>query len=629
MEDSDINSSDAESDGAEAPHGADAPKRSMICAICFACTNSYHLNYGANSCLSCRAFFRRAVKGCKPPIKEPVFKCKDKGKCEIDENNRRKCKRCRFDRCKSAGMKPDCVLNEGQVQVRFRKMLKKKKQRKKASKDKDTKVSESNCDEQTNSNEVTRKKQKRVPDRMIKEESFDSNAISTSTTSTIVTNDELLPHSRPDSDQLEPLTDVKDVMLDIPDELDQILNQVLENDHQQPSQDLQDLNSVKIEDHIGLRMDDQNSLQLPTLVGPEFTVNWNEQVQMIAAMWDQIVQDQQDMTHCLYQLMSNCLTWNSYLFHRQLKNLSIIFHKFAHGLPDFKKLDPIDQETLLNKNMPKFIHYVLGRYFSAKTGMEQMHWLFLNHECVNNSFCGQSFLTLVSIIEIGSAMNMFENYFAMNDYFKLSMDLGSMPMPPTELFLMALYCLFKADFDVHFVNHKAILSLHQSTVSIMCFGHPNLNYSSLDSLLSELCLKSKLPYLIVDGLKTDLAPNYSKEEEHWLVNNLSTFHKANKVYPFGLDLIKEYTMNAFGEPCSKLFFPQSIKVALMRNEYTLNTFMGNSDYLPGIEDLDLSRKELLCKSSALDGVAVTVCRQELCKSGNLITKLDHNHFFIK
>jgi hypothetical protein len=38
--------------------GAQLPKRSKICSVCHCDAESYHLNYGAPSCYSCRAFFR-------------------------------------------------------------------------------------------------------------------------------------------------------------------------------------------------------------------------------------------------------------------------------------------------------------------------------------------------------------------------------------------------------------------------------------------------------------------------------------------------------------------------------------------------------------------------------------------
>ena len=42
-------------------------------------------------------------------------------------NDRRKCKQCRYQRCIRAGMNPELVLTEDQKQIRFRKLLLKKK----------------------------------------------------------------------------------------------------------------------------------------------------------------------------------------------------------------------------------------------------------------------------------------------------------------------------------------------------------------------------------------------------------------------------------------------------------------------------------------------------------------------
>ena len=36
-------------------------RRSRLCLVCGGDAESYHLNYGASACLSCRAFFRRSV----------------------------------------------------------------------------------------------------------------------------------------------------------------------------------------------------------------------------------------------------------------------------------------------------------------------------------------------------------------------------------------------------------------------------------------------------------------------------------------------------------------------------------------------------------------------------------------
>ncbi len=107
---------------------ADAASRSQVCAICNISTNSYHLNYGVSSCLSCRAFFRRIVQ----QKMKTQMKCKgaSENNCQITPENRKKCKKCRYEACIRAGMKADAVMSEDQYKTWFRRMLRKQKKEK-------------------------------------------------------------------------------------------------------------------------------------------------------------------------------------------------------------------------------------------------------------------------------------------------------------------------------------------------------------------------------------------------------------------------------------------------------------------------------------------------------------------
>ncbi len=104
---------------------SDSHLRTQVCAICQISTNSYHLNYGVSSCLSCRAFFRRIVQ----QKMKTAMKCKGGtgGACNITPENRKKCKKCRYEACLRAGMKSDAVFNEDQYKTWFRRMLRKQK----------------------------------------------------------------------------------------------------------------------------------------------------------------------------------------------------------------------------------------------------------------------------------------------------------------------------------------------------------------------------------------------------------------------------------------------------------------------------------------------------------------------
>ncbi|XP_059085609.1 ecdysone-induced protein 75B-like [Tigriopus californicus] len=89
------------------------------CSICNAPAESFHLNYGASSCYSCRAFFRRSVQ----KNIHQRFTCHYGRRCVLNPHNRSDCRRCRFEKCVQEGMKIASVLSHNQKMVRFRKHI--------------------------------------------------------------------------------------------------------------------------------------------------------------------------------------------------------------------------------------------------------------------------------------------------------------------------------------------------------------------------------------------------------------------------------------------------------------------------------------------------------------------------
>lgn len=71
------------------------------CAVCGdRATKLRYSHYGATSCFSCRAFYRRAIE--KGSFRN--YACSLEGTCEITTKTRKKCPFCRFSKCKRVGM---------------------------------------------------------------------------------------------------------------------------------------------------------------------------------------------------------------------------------------------------------------------------------------------------------------------------------------------------------------------------------------------------------------------------------------------------------------------------------------------------------------------------------------------
>ncbi|TKR82369.1 hypothetical protein L596_016106 [Steinernema carpocapsae] len=73
----------------------------QLCAICHAEADGLH--YGAISCRSCNAFFRRAVTF------NQVYFCRKSNDCDVTEDVRCSCRACRFNKCLKAGMSISAV----------------------------------------------------------------------------------------------------------------------------------------------------------------------------------------------------------------------------------------------------------------------------------------------------------------------------------------------------------------------------------------------------------------------------------------------------------------------------------------------------------------------------------------
>lgn len=64
------------------------------CKVCFE-PAAKHIHYGAVTCFSCRAFFRRSIQN----HSSGNYKCRKEGRCDITMKARKSCQKCRFDRC--------------------------------------------------------------------------------------------------------------------------------------------------------------------------------------------------------------------------------------------------------------------------------------------------------------------------------------------------------------------------------------------------------------------------------------------------------------------------------------------------------------------------------------------------
>lgn len=79
-----------------------------VCRVCG--DKAFGYNFGALTCESCKAFFRRNA------VRNKEFRCLFKSDCDVNTRTRRFCQRCRLQKCFAVGMKKECILTEAEKQ---------------------------------------------------------------------------------------------------------------------------------------------------------------------------------------------------------------------------------------------------------------------------------------------------------------------------------------------------------------------------------------------------------------------------------------------------------------------------------------------------------------------------------
>eukprot|EP00091_Calanus_sinicus_P018813 TRINITY_DN4422_c0_g1_i3.p1 TRINITY_DN4422_c0_g1~~TRINITY_DN4422_c0_g1_i3.p1 ORF type:complete len:118 (-),score=16.54 TRINITY_DN4422_c0_g1_i3:13-366(-) len=71
------------------------------CKICLE-PAARHVHYGAMTCFSCRAFFRRSLQS----NTSAKYRCMRQSMCEMNIKTRKNCQYCRYMKCLAVGIEP-------------------------------------------------------------------------------------------------------------------------------------------------------------------------------------------------------------------------------------------------------------------------------------------------------------------------------------------------------------------------------------------------------------------------------------------------------------------------------------------------------------------------------------------
>ncbi|TRY80371.1 hypothetical protein TCAL_09887 [Tigriopus californicus] len=482
-------------------------KRSLICSVCGAQTGSYHLNYGASTCLSCRAFFRRTVQ-CGDDVK---FVCKGDGQnvCRITEKNRKKCKLCRYRACVAAGMQGNQVMSSEDKKSWFRKMNKRKDIKDKSDPE---------------SPEVSSKGLQSV--RSVRSKGRTKSGTASS-----------LSDACSDSNQDTP---VCSTMTNIGSTVDR---------------------SSASNFAVATSPPMSQSTVFSNQTSPEPMDNLKQSIETIKAEFAYAVSQvcfdpvlvesmyvQGDQTRLTKKMLKN-----------HLDLIQNVWAHFCRGNMDFWSLSSFDQARLLTENGTMFQVAVLSRFCCSSYRLEQLDWLFLGQKMYGVSLGTD--LVNFNFSLWNSSNGLLPNVTQLLETLNLMGDICGLPLSIDCLGILAYACLFHTNnsSDPLYENPDVIFNYALKASAMADYAHINrhLLQCHLDSL-KEMSL-SMTTWVWSHPIEIkEIGHSYGELDESLLQQEFNTMDRIFKEVPLGQDVVEELIAYAMDVPVSKGFMRRAI-----------------------------------------------------------------------
>jgi len=621
--------------------------RSTVCAICRVDTGNFNLNYGANTCLSCRAVFRRAIQ----KTRAPNFVCKFGGGCQITEASRRVCKACRYQACLNAGMKPTCVMKGEEVQERFAKYI----QRKKGVDKKATTMAHLNEPKIKGVRKPRRRRgQKDLPldgvsqeqRRTLVKSAIEEGLLTSSGVDAVVqANQPMDLLTVPQAaliDYESPLSMIsnEDAMLASPargngsstgasvdDEDFSALFNLLQgyggnddlNSHSgrnsdaggsSPSSDsgrgsvgeemAGDYTIPLFEDFVEVAQQPQvaqalqeSSGQQPSLIKAEKDTPDDEalmidKVRSVRQTWAKACQDNTpnpSIVSAALQALANREKMSEPLAEDIRSANGQVFAAFLRSQQEFISLDDGQREARLREVCSSMIDYSFARAVSARTIEAQLQWLLLLSDAPAVPM--GSLLRRVKaedVLPAGANASLFSR----------TANTLTENVSFACVGTLALALLLQGDLRA---KGHLLESIDWAQVLFSSASRQDLE-ASMDSL-DKLAMATARG----EGKMTEA------EEEEWIKNRLADYDKAFYEESYGDDFVQECVMYSLGVPLSKHFFPQANKLFTVRLRKIMETY-------PEFGALPAAAKEAAAQAGVYAGTAVIRSKLEACPSGN-------------
>eukprot|EP00095_Tigriopus_kingsejongensis_P000665 maker-scaffold1109_size62184-snap-gene-0.11 protein:Tk00665 transcript:maker-scaffold1109_size62184-snap-gene-0.11-mRNA-1 annotation:"hormone receptor-like in 96" len=436
---------------------SEEPRQAVrVCPVCGQETKYNQLkNYGAYSCFSCRAFFRRSHENCKTPD----FVCRKSGNCDIHLSKRKKCRKCRYDRCVELGMRQDRILDESAKQKRFKNFG---NWRKRKPHGKDDVGGDVGGDfgpmKQFHDESQSPTHPPWVGWPLSQDHVYD-----------------IMPTSSQLSRPADPYINVQCTTELRIDECAVMHFSRQESNGSTRSSETGSPDALTIDESGGAKASDPGpNLRIRTdLISPlppDERAARRQKIQLIDDEYQRAMFNMDMYRMLLDQVRSvdgspKLAVLNQSMYLQTVKILKTQFFKFSFSLPTFMKLDKPDQVTLLNDNAVLFIQLLMAKAFTADDGLQQLSYLvgFLTEDTETRCH-----LQKVSFQDFCHMTNLFQGDIQRElEYLKLIPKLRRLRLYGESLSVMAYLITFHVLPSDEFSNENLVLKGVQDVVELI------------------------------------------------------------------------------------------------------------------------------------------------------------------
>ena len=311
----------------------------------------------------------------------------------------------------------------------------------------------------------------------------------------------------------------------------------------------------------------------------------------------------------------------------QLSTIASMLTEFAASQFLFKNLTKEDQVMLLKNNIPLYLQYVMARYFSAETGIEQLNWI-LEGQLVIESLEEITKLTRIGLTEFNSTVNLFPTSEAVELYSRYSENVGMFYQFPQHCSgLIANMLLFYTDDSItdELKEPKRISCIFEQAKELVRVGFENLdrnmyvnagsNVGPLIHTLSKMKSIFGLCKVHSDGKElTRAVPkivpiNYTEAEDCWLNRQFTIFNSKF----CSVDPPKEYLEDLIlllhsNKPVRPMFVQSWVGLTTERVRRVLKSH-------PEFTNLPDREQEALWSKNHRSATALALARINLLKTG--------------